>query len=346
MDDSALTRGEPRRLVPRAEIDPTVRIVLAGDTMLGRGVAKGLADDPSRPLVAPEVVEVANDADLVLLNLECCISEGGHRWPDPAKPFFFRAPPVAIDTLSRLGTSCVTLANNHALDYGSEALLDTFSHLDRAGIAWVGAGPDLSRARMPMVLSARGMRIAVVGVTDHPASFAADACRPGVAYADLRSGLPEWLVGAAGLTRSGASDAPDAVVVLAHWGPNMAVRPVEHVRRAGKALIAAGATLVAGHSAHVFHGVEGSVLYDMGDFLDDYATDPILRNDLGLLFVVTLGTAGPRRLEVIPLALDFCFTRLAVGDEAAWIRARFRRACEELGTAVEEHSGRLVVDYG
>ena len=46
---------------------------------------------------------------------------------------------------------------------------------------------------------------------------------------------------------------------------------------------AAGATLVAGHSAHVFHGVADRVIYDLGDFIDDYATDPALRNDLGLL---------------------------------------------------------------
>jgi hypothetical protein len=127
MSESAMSPGEPRRVVPRAGTDPTVRIALAGDTMLGRGVAKRLADDPSRPLVSPEVVEAANEDDLGPLNLGCSISERGHRWSDPAKPLFFRAPPVAIDTLARLQTSCaVTLANNQALDYGSEALVDTF----------------------------------------------------------------------------------------------------------------------------------------------------------------------------------------------------------------------------
>jgi len=125
----------------------------------------------------------------------------------------------------------------------------------------------------------------------------------------------------------------------------MVPKPVDHVRRAARTLIKAGVTMVAGHSAHVFHGVAGPVLYDLGDFLDDYATDPVLRNDLGLLFVVTLDSTGPRQLEAIPLALDYCHTRLAEGEEAAWVRNRFRRACEALGTAVRERSGRLVVDY-
>lgn len=67
----------------------------------------------------------------------------------------------------------------------------------------------------------------------------------------------------------------------------------------------------AGHSAHVFHGVEPGILYDLGDFIDDYAVDPRLRNDLGLLFLVTFDEHGPRRVEAIPLKLEFCYTRLA-----------------------------------
>ena len=122
----------------------------------------------------------------------------------------------------------------------------------------------------------------------------------------------------------------------------MTPSPVPHVRRAAGALVEAGATLVAGHSAHVFHGIAGAVLFDLGDFLDDYAVDPGLRNDLGLLFLVTLDRAGPLRVEAIPLRLEFCFTRMAQGEEAEWIGRRFRQACAELGTEVVEENGRLV----
>jgi poly-gamma-glutamate synthesis protein (capsule biosynthesis protein) len=151
--------------------------------------------------------------------------------------------------------------------------------------------------------------------------------------------VPDWL-----LERIRAADA-EVVLVTPHWGPNMTSAPVGHVRRAAAALVEAGATLVAGHSAHVPHGVAGRVLYDLGDFLDDYRVDPRLRNDLGLLFLVTLDTGGPVRLEALPLKLDFCHTRLATGTEAAWMRRRFRSACAALGTTVDEETDRLTINW-
>src|SRR3977135_1118035 len=103
-----------------------MKLALGGDTMLGRGVAQVLATSPPTALFADEVVAATGSADLAIVNLECCISTRGVRRPAPAKPFFFRAPPVATKALTLLGVDCVSLANNHALDFGVEALLDTF----------------------------------------------------------------------------------------------------------------------------------------------------------------------------------------------------------------------------
>jgi poly-gamma-glutamate capsule biosynthesis protein CapA/YwtB (metallophosphatase superfamily) len=315
----------------------TITVALAGDTMLGRGVGEALGNRPPESLVAPEVVEIARSADLFVLNLECCISERGSPWPAPGKPFFFRAPPVAVHTLRHLGVSAVTVANNHALDYGREALEDTLRHLDGAGIVAVGAGSDPDAARQPAVLEAEGFRLGLLGLTDHPEDFAATPDGAGVAFADLRSGVPHWV------SESIRDLDADAVLVTPHWGPNMTAEPVRHVRRAARQLEEAGATLVAGHSAHVFHGVGGRVLFDLGDFLDDYAVDAALRNDLGLLWLVTLDERGPVDLEAVPLSLDYCFTRLAEGADAEWVRARFRRACAALGADVAERDCRLTV---
>lgn len=80
----------------------------------------------------------------------------------------------------------MTLANNHALDCGREALIETFDHLRAASIAWVGASSDLARARVHQVLDVGGIRIAVIGLTDHPAEYSAGEGRCGVAFA--RSG--------------------------------------------------------------------------------------------------------------------------------------------------------------
>jgi poly-gamma-glutamate capsule biosynthesis protein CapA/YwtB (metallophosphatase superfamily) len=316
-----------------------VKLALAGDTMLGRNVADALCTGGPASLFSPDVVAVAQEADLFVLNLECCISDSGSRWPDPHKPFFFRAPPNAVEALALLGVDCVTLANNHALDFGPEALIDTFEHLTTAGIRWVGAGQDAAAARAPIVVEANGVRLAVLAFSDHPAEYAAGAAKPGIAFADLRrDGIPAWVRESVGAVRA------DAVLVTPHWGPNMRSAPVQQVRAAARALRAGGITLVAGHSAHVFQGVEGTVLYDLGDFVDDYAVDRELRNDLGLLFVVELNAGGPLGLEAVPLKLDYCHTRLAEGDESAWIRRRFRDSCAVFGTEVREENGRLVID--
>jgi poly-gamma-glutamate capsule biosynthesis protein CapA/YwtB (metallophosphatase superfamily) len=297
-----------------------MKLALAGDTMLGRRVAERLLEVPPSNLFDERIVAVTHEADAFVLNLECAISDRGERWPDPHKPFFFRAPPVATEVLRHLAVSCVTLSNNHALDYGTDALTDTFRHLGDAGIAWVGAGIDQRDARTPRVLEFDG--------TD----------RPGVAFADLRRGAPSWLLDTIRTLDT------DIVLVSPHWGPNMVAAPVPHVRDAADAFRAAGATLVAGHSAHVFHGVADHVLYDLGDFIDDYATDLNLRNDLGLLFLVTFEQATPTRIEAVPLALDYCRTRLARADEAAWIGRRLRRACGAFDTEVITREGRLTID--
>jgi poly-gamma-glutamate capsule biosynthesis protein CapA/YwtB (metallophosphatase superfamily) len=302
-----------------------VRLALAGDTMLGRAVARELGRRPPESLVDPAVVELTRAADLFVLNLECCISERGEPVP---KLFNFRAPPAAMETLLHLGVDCVTLANNHALDYGRDALLDTFAHLREAGIAWAGAGENEEEARAPTVVG----DLPIVAFADHEPGFAAGRDRPGIAFTDIRQGVPAWL----------RERAPGALV-CPHWGPNMEPAPLPYVRAAARALREAGAKLVAGTSAHVFQGVEGNVLYDLGDFLDDYARDPVLRNDLGLLFLVELEPDGPRRIEAVPLKLEFAFTRLARGDEADWIWRRFRDACAKFGTKVHEEDGRLAI---
>jgi poly-gamma-glutamate capsule biosynthesis protein CapA/YwtB (metallophosphatase superfamily) len=306
-----------------------VRLALAGDTMLGRSVAEELAKRPPESLVDPGVVEITRAADLFVLNLECCISERGE--PVPDKIFTFRAPPVAIETLLHLGVGCVTLANNHALDYGLDAFLDTLAHLRDAGIACAGAGKDLKEARSPQVIEG----LPIVAFADHEPGFAAGPDRPGIAVADLTEGVPAWL-------RERASGA----LICAHWGPNMVPSPVPHVRAAAHELREAKAALVAGTSAHVFHGVEGNVLYDLGDFLDDYARHATLRNDLGLLFLVELEPDGPHRIEAVPLKLDYAYTRLARGAEADWIRRPFRQACAEFGMEVLQEDGRLVIVAG
>ena len=318
-----------------------VTLGFAGDTMLGRGVGEVLAETGPAELWSPALLELAGSADLLLVNLECCVSDRGQHWPDPNKAFFFRAPPVATEALRQLGVRCVTLANNHALDFGTDALVDTVDHLAAAGIDWVGAGRDAERAWEPRVFDVNGLRVGVLGIADHPPEYAAGPDRPGIAHVDLRAGVPDWLTDRVGRLRAEV----DAVVVTPHWGPNMVTEPLGYVRAAADALLAAGATMVAGHSAHVFHGVYRTVLFDLGDLVDDYATSSRLRNDLGLFWLVTLDADGPIAVRAVPLRLGYAHTELATGADADWVRDRFRRACAALGTPVEQPDGHLVVHW-
>jgi Bacterial capsule synthesis protein PGA_cap len=322
----------------RTVSEPMVVLGLLGDVMLGRRVAEALSSAGPRALFSDDLVAVLGEADAVVANLECCISTRGERWPDPDKPFFFRAPPAAVDALYRLRVSVVTLANNHALDYGYDALIDTLALLHDAGIATTGAGLDLDEARHPAHLVVRDTSIAIIGCTDHPQDYAAAISHPGVAVASLGGTIDSWVSQAI----HDATD--DCVMVTPHWGPNMIGAPITRVRRAAAGLRSAGTTVVAGHSAHVFHGIHDRVLFDLGDFVDDYATDHELRNDLGLMFLLELRGGEPTRVSAVPIALDYCHTRLATPDEAAVIRARFVSACAALGTPVLDHGDRLVVD--
>jgi poly-gamma-glutamate capsule biosynthesis protein CapA/YwtB (metallophosphatase superfamily) len=323
--------------MPEREAEDMARPVvgLLGDVMLGRGVADALRRGRPEEVWSPEVRAIAQTCDLVICNLECCISERGEPTARiRGKPFFFRAPPVAIESLRAVGVGGVGLANNHALDYEEPALADTLELLSEAGIAVAGAGRDLADARRGALVEAGDSTMGLFAVSDHPAEFAAGERRPGIAHADLSRELPGWALDELERLRSAA----DLVIAFPHWGPNMSPAPGGWQRRSAALLTGAGADLVAGHSAHVFHGVgwseSGPLLYDLGDALDDYALDAALRNDLGLMALWRPG-AGEDEIELVGLFLDFCRTELAAGEDAEWIARRLDAACGELGTRAE-----------
>jgi poly-gamma-glutamate synthesis protein (capsule biosynthesis protein) len=325
-------------------------IGLMGDAMLGRQVADTLARIPPEAVWSPALRDlVAAECAGVVCNLEGCLSARGERTRRiPGKPFFFRGPPKAVESLRAVGVRAVGLANNHALDYEVDALADTLDLLAHADIATVGAGPDDAAARrpatfeveLPPVATPSGvgepchLRVALVAVSDHPAEFAAGPGTPGIAWADLRAGLPEWMAAAI----ADARDQADVVVAFPHWGPNMSPRPGRWQRRLAAELLVAGADLVAGHSAHVFHGVgrgrDGQpILFDLGGAVDDYAIDPQLRNDVGLLALWRPGSEPD--LELVALHLRHAQTDVAAGAEADWAAARLADASRRLGTAIE-----------
>ena len=300
--------------------------------MLGRGVAETLSAKAPEQLWSPELRALGESLDLVVANVECCISSRGSQTElIRGKPFFFRGPPSAVLALEAMNVRVAGVANNHVLDYGEEALRDTLTGLDAAGIAAVGSGLGELEARRPAVVTTERGRVGVVALSDHPREYAAAHGRWGMAFADLSEGIPGWLDDELARLRGTC----DAVIAFPHWGHNMTTRPAPWQRAAARRLQELGADLVAGHSSHCFHGVEwglgGPVLSDLGDALDDYRVDRNLRNDLGLM-AVWRPEAG--ELDLIGLALGYAMTDLARGDDADWVDARLSRACNDLGTEV------------
>ena len=136
-----------------------VRLMAVGDVMLAQSIGRRIKDNG---LLAPwaNVKPYFDQADLVVANLECVISDRGTPWP---KTFTFRSPITAAQSLATAGIDAVTDANNHAVDYGFDSFADTLSYLDAAGVGHFGGGANLAAARAPLIITKNGLRIAFLG---------------------------------------------------------------------------------------------------------------------------------------------------------------------------------------
>ncbi|MDP8947066.1 MAG: CapA family protein [Actinomycetota bacterium] len=322
-----------------------ITLVLTGDVMLGRGVNESLPDArPEEPWgdVLPRLLS----ADLRIINLECAITEHKRPWSRTPKVFHFRADPLAIEVLRAAGVDACSLANNHTLDFEERGLLDTLEHLEGAGIRYAGAGRNLEEAARPALLKGG---VALVAFTDNEPPFAAGPDKPGTNYlpVSMEPGVLRRVEEAIEAAREAGAN---TVVFSNHWGPNMVERPREIFRRFARAVVDRGADVYYGHSAHVFQGVEiyrgKPILYDTGDFIDDYAVDPKLRNDRSFLFLVGVEGGDLRRLELFPVALPYARVELARGNEREAILERMVELSAEIGTTFDRREDRLVFEPG
>ncbi len=322
-----------------------MRIALAGDVMLGRGVDEVVIRNPasSPEAIWGDVLPVMQAADYRLINLECVISARGRPWHPFTKAFHFRAHPRAIEFLQAAKIDCVTLANNHVLDYGADALLDCLALLDRAGIARCGAGSNLNEASAPVWLHSPQGRLAVVAVTDNEPDWEAGPENPGVHFiaydrrgllAPHRTRLTEVL--------ARARERADFVIVSAHVGPNWGA-PSAAMRALAQEVVSLGADLYWGHSNHTPQGIElfhgRVILYSAGDFIDDYAVDPEERNDLSFLFTVDVERSRATHVRLYPVRIEDFGVRLARGNEAELVSSRMQTKCAHFGTVVEFQNG-------
>ncbi|HWP48463.1 MAG TPA: CapA family protein [Candidatus Limnocylindrales bacterium] len=214
--------------------------------------------------------------------------------------------------------------------------VETLQVLDRSGIAHAGAGSNLSAAQAPAFLTAKGVRIGIVAFADYPLAWAATATSPGINYTPISTAPEDFakVEHALEVVRQQA----DLVLFSIHWGPNMRSRPTKAFRDFAHKVITAGADLFWGHSAHLVQGIEfyqgKPILYDTGDFIDDYAVDPEERNDLSALFLVRARPPHIENLELIPVQISNEQVNLAEGEEYDWFAQRITTLCAEMGTKV------------
>jgi poly-gamma-glutamate synthesis protein (capsule biosynthesis protein) len=326
-----------------------VQIGLTGDVMLGR-----LVDERQhqRPVTAVwgDLLGHLRGLDGLFVNLECCLSTRGTPWRRTPKVFHFRARPGwAIPALCQAEVDCCALANNHVLDFETIALRDTIARLDDAGIAHAGAGQSVGPALEPAVVQVDGLSVAFVSLTDNMPEFAATATTPGTAYIEIDPAKPETRHTVDRALHLARAADPDLLIASLHWGPNMVATPPLSFQRFGRWLVDRGVDVVHGHSAHVFQGIEvyndGLLLYDTGDFVDDYAVHPTLCNDRSFLFELSVtDEADLTELRLVPTHIDDCSVHSVSPGAVAWWHERMHARSAAFGTPFDRDGKTLVVD--
>lgn len=271
-----------------------VTIAAAGDIMLANRVEPYLIqhgpDYPYRNTRA-----IIQEADVFVANLEFPISNRGKAVEQ--KTFTFRASPLVIESLKQSGVRVVSLANNHAMDYGPLALQDTLTALTDNGILFTGGGMDLDDARSAATVKINNMTLAFLSYSlTFPLDFFASSRRPGTApgYTDfIRADIEKIRPSA------------DLVVVSFHWGAELMTTAKDYQIELGHQAIDWGADLVLGHHPHVLQELEiykgRLIAYSLGNFVFGSQSN---RTNTSIILLCTFQNKTLTRVEAVPLDVN------------------------------------------
>jgi poly-gamma-glutamate capsule biosynthesis protein CapA/YwtB (metallophosphatase superfamily) len=296
-----------------------MQILFTGDVMLGRLVNNVLAKGKFS-YVWGNTIDIIRRADFSLINLESPVSSKGKEWNKTFKVFHFRANPCATKVLNSASIDYVSLANNHILDYDVEALLETLTLLDNNNISHSGVGRNLQDAIDPVFLEKQllpntsninayynddskevnnknfktTVRIGLISLTDNEPEWEAQNKSAGINYIPITLEPNKYYYRLKNCIEK-AKKQSDLVIVSSHVGPHFRETPsIKYINFAHK-IIDFGADIYWGHSNHMPQGIEiykqnnnnnKIILYDCGDFIDDYAIDSNFRNDLTFIFLL------------------------------------------------------------
>lgn len=314
---------------PKAVARPKVTIIFGGDILLDLLPGERILEHgPAYPLEG--IGEVRDLAQLGFANLESPVATGGEAIP--GKAYTFRAHPETLAALRAGGIDVVSLANNHALDFGAAALTETMERLDGSGVKYAGAGRDAAAAYKPAILEVNGVKVGFLAFTDtfavpprHHGLWAAGEGKPGVALLTDQDAVVSAI--------EAAHPAADILVVSFHWGYEYLPHPAREQRALAHAAVEAGADIVVGHHPHVPQGVEvyrdRLIAYSLGNLVF-HPYDERARQSMVLLATVSPGRALSARLY--PVWADDGRAVLQDDDRGRQFLTALAHASSSLGT--------------
>ena len=260
--------------------------------------------------ISPELMTIMQQADIMCLNNEFTFSTNGE--PMNGKAYTFRANPDRVAVLQEMGVDVVTLANNHVYDYGKQALLDTFTTLENAGIQYFGAGKNLEEAMAPVYYEIDGKTIAFVGASraeKYKLTPQAKEDAPGI----LRCYDTELFLE---VIKEADANA-DFVIAVVHWGTEYSTKLEDVQLTTGKEYLDAGADAIIGGHSHCLQGMEyydgKPIVYSLGNFWFNRKT---LDSMLVQLHFSGNDEGGNLEVTVIPAIQSGAKTQIVTDSEA------------------------------
>lgn len=255
------------------------------------------------------LLQEMRDSDIFMINNEFCYSDRGS--PREGKKYAFRSKPSNVDILLDMGADIVSLANNHAYDWGPDALMDTFDVLEGARIPYVGAGRNIDEAMKPVYYKANGITVSFVSATQiertaNPDTKEATADSPGV----LRTLEPTKACKVIEEARANS----DFVIMYVHWGSENTDLVEQSQRDLAKKYVESGADLIIGDHSHCLQGVDYiddvPVFFSLGNYWFNSKT-----MDTGLAKVILTNDAEIESIQFIPAKQINCSTKEVSPEE-------------------------------
>jgi gamma-polyglutamate biosynthesis protein CapA len=274
----------------------SIVLMAVGDIMLDRGVAQKISKKGGGDFGFPffRISDYLNKADIVFGNLESVISDKGKK---VGSIYSFRAFPEAVEGLAYAGFDVLSVANNHAFDYGREAMEDSFKRLREREILYAGGGFTEEETRRGVIKEVKGTKISFLGYTNQGSPY--------WRAAEESSGVG-WIGQEIVKDIKRAKERSDIVVASFHFGREYQKTPSESQKRFSYLAIDSGADLVLGHHPHVIQPVEkykdGWIAYSLGNFVfDQYFSEETME---GLLLEVEIKEKKVKEVRLVEFKIS------------------------------------------